>query len=441
MFHRMLEFYRCPANYADSEVSVPVESFLASALLALSHHHPEWATKSRLASDACEHVIESLLMERYEQAQPEGLFDSPAIQRIYYFARPLLGVSIRRWLQKLALRSWNQRTFPTWPIDRTVDYTNEQLLIAAMKLKGVDRVPFIWFWPEGRSAAVMMTHDVETAEGLAFCPKLMKWDQSYGVKTSFQIVPEERYRASDAQLQFIRSGGFEVNLHDFNHDGLLFKDKKNFLDRVHRINAYAREFGARGFRAGALYRNQEWFESFEFEYDMSVPNVAHLDPQRGGCCTIFPYFVGKILELPVTMIQDYSLFHILDDYSTSIWKNQLRVIRENNGLAAIITHPDYLFDPPAQQTYHLFLAHLAEQRRRENLWIALPGEVNDWWRQRSRMELKLSDGRWEISGEGSSRARVAYAEMSDKALRYTFEPDFAKSSGFPRRENQAPVLH
>jgi len=135
------------------------------------------------------------------------------------------------------------------------------------------------------------------------------------------------------------------------------------------------------------------------------------------------------------------LFHILDDYSTSIWKNQLRVIRENNGLAAIITHPDYLFDPPAQQTYHLFLAHLAEQRRRENLWIALPGEVNDWWRQRSRMELKLSDGRWEISGEGSSRARVAYAEMSDKALRYTFEPDFAKSSGFPRRENQAPVLH
>jgi hypothetical protein len=26
-----------------------------------------------------------------------------------------------------------------------------------------------------------------------------------------------------------------------------------------------------------------------FAYDMSIPNVAHLDPQRGGCCTIMPF--------------------------------------------------------------------------------------------------------------------------------------------------------
>ena len=54
---------------------------------------------------------------------------------------------------------------------------------------------------------------------------------------------------------------------------------------------------------------------------MSVPNVAHLEPQRGGCCTVMPYFVGDVLELPLTTIQDYSLFHILGDYSTTLWKN------------------------------------------------------------------------------------------------------------------------
>ena len=60
----------------------------------------------------------------------------------------------------------------------------------------------------------------------------------------------------------------------------------------------------------------------DFAYDMSVPNVAHLDPQRGGCCTVMPYFIGKILEIPVTDVQDYTLFNILEDFSIELWKKQ-----------------------------------------------------------------------------------------------------------------------
>ena len=40
--------------------------------------------------------------------------------------------------------------------------------------------------------------------------------------------------------------------------------------------------GSRGFRSGAMYRRQDWFADLEFSYDMSIPNVAHLEPQRGG---------------------------------------------------------------------------------------------------------------------------------------------------------------
>jgi hypothetical protein len=40
---------------------------------------------------------------------------------------------------------------------------------------------------------------------------------------------------------------------------------------------------------------------------MSVPNVGHLEVQRGGC-TVMPYFIGRIVELPVTTSQDYSVF-------------------------------------------------------------------------------------------------------------------------------------
>jgi hypothetical protein len=87
-----------------------------------------------------------------------------------------------------------------------------------------------------------------------------------------------------------------------------------------------------------MYRNHDWYDVFEFSYDMSVPNVAHLDPMRGGCCTVMPYFVGKIVELPVTTAQDYTLFHILHDYSIDLWKQQLALVSGKNGLMSFMNN-------------------------------------------------------------------------------------------------------
>ena len=30
-----------------------------------------------------------------------------------------------------------------------------------------------------------------------------------------------------------------------------------------------------------------------------------------------PYFIGHVLELPLTTAQDYTVFHVLGDYSTT----------------------------------------------------------------------------------------------------------------------------
>src|SRR2546422_7186885 len=48
--------------------------------------------------------------------------------------------------------------------------------------------------------------------------------------------------------------------------------------------------------------------------------------------SIFPYFIGNILEMPVTLIQDYSLFHILNQYSIGLWKQQFETIVRGNGI-------------------------------------------------------------------------------------------------------------
>jgi hypothetical protein len=186
-------------------------------------------------------------------------------------------------------------------------------------------------------------------------------------------------------------------------------------------NLYARQFGAQGFRSAVMYRNVDWLEALEFEYDMSLPNVAHLDPQKGGCCTVFPFFVGKMLELPVTLTQDYSLFHILKDYSTTLWEQQISRIREKHGMMSAIVHPDYVVDEPARRVYVQLLEIVCELRSKGETWIALPGEVAQWWRLRNELKLIRYGNTWRIEGKGSERARVAYAVLKDDRLTYEID--------------------
>lgn len=289
-----------------------------------------------------------------------------------------------------------------------------------MQAKGVDRIPFIWFWPEGYSGCAIMTHDVETSSGLNFIASMMDIEDLYDVKSSFQIIPEKRYQASQNLLNQIRTRGCEVNVHDLNHDGYLFRERSEFVRRVKTINNYGREFGALGFRSGVLYRNLDWYDDLEFAYDMSVPNVAHLDPQPGGCCTVMPYFIGKILELPLTTIQDYSLFHILGDYSIELWRKQITLILEENGLLSFNIHPDYVIPPRARRVYVKLLEHLSELRSKRSLWMALPREVDRWWRERTEMKLVTQGNTWVIEGPGKARARIAYAVLAGDEVHYSF---------------------
>jgi hypothetical protein len=318
-------------------------------------------------------------------------------------------------------RGWEKITFPAWPVDLTVERLLETVLLLCMKSRRIDTVPFIWFWPDGASSAAILTHDVETAQGRDFCPRLMDIDESFGFRTSFQIVPEKRYSVTAAFLQEIRDRGHEINVQDLNHDGKLFRDRQRFLSRVKAINEYGRVWKAKGFRSAVLYRNLNWYDALEFEYDMSVPNVGHLEAQRGGCCTPFPYFIGRILELPLTTTQDYSLFHILREHRIDLWKAQARLVMEKHGLLSLLTHPDYLLDNRAQSTYRALLAFVAELESEYKMWIALPNQVNEWWRQRSKMTLVPDGNGWRIEGPGKERARLAYAKLDGDRLLYTRE--------------------
>lgn len=383
-----------------------------------------------LPFDLCE-VARNLREERYRQNGYSILQKSTAgaaAQRIYYQLRPLMGVQFRKHLQRVRLSGWEKIAFPKWPVDRSVDQLMENAMLVLLKTQPRSTIPFIWFWPDKASACAMVTHDVEGQTGVDFCERLMDIDDAHGIKSAFQLIPEGHEDAWRRTAAKLRARGFEANLHDLNHDGRLFSDRNAFAAHARRINEYTREFGCEGFRSGAMYREQSWFDAFEFSYDMSVPNAAHLEPQRGGCCTVMPYFVGDILELPLTLTQDYSLFHILDDYSTTLWKEQIRILHRHHGLISVIAHPDYLVGDRERAVYVDLLRHLQHLRERESVWIALPGEVNRWWRNRRAMTLKQSSEGWHIEGTDSHRAKVAYATLEDGQLAYTFEQS-AKAVG------------
>ena len=159
---------------------------------------------------------------------------------------------------------------------------------------------------------------------------------------------------------------------------------------------------------------------------MSVPNVAHLDPQRGGCCTVMPFFIGKLMEIPVTTTQDYTLFHILNDYSIDVWKRQLAAITRHHGLASFIVHPDYVIAKRARATYQALLDHLAQMRDDGQTWMALPREVDTWWRQRSQMRVVRDGSAWPIEGPGHERARLAMATCVDNRLVFTLDDQRAR---------------
>ncbi len=385
-------------------------------------------------------VVSNLRQERYVKSSGNGtdLMRTGLVRDVYYHLRPSLPVWARRHLQKIALSGWEKIAFPSWPVDTSVDQLMRRVLAEVLKRRGGRALPFIWFWPQGAPSCAIVTHDVEHQAGREFCGAVMDLDAQFGVRSAFQIVPEERYDGALALADTVRSRGFEVNVHDLNHDGNLFRDRRQFLSRAGRINQHVHRFGSRGFRSGAMYRRQDWYDAFEFAFDMSVPNVAHLEPQRGGCCTVMPYFVGNVLELPLTTVQDYLLLHILGDYSTALWQEQMRRIVEEHGLISFVTHPDYLIADRARAVYRDLLEHLSRQRDDGCLWMTAPSEVDRWWRDRRDMKLVPTGTSWRVEGPSSERAVVAYAVLENGRCVYRFEPPSLEESLPWATENQLP---
>jgi hypothetical protein len=141
-------------------------------------------------------------------------------------------------------------------------------------------------------------------------------------------------------------------------------------------------------------------------YDSSFPDTDPFEPQPGGCCSILPYFLGDVVELPITLAQDHTLFEILREPDISLWRDKATWIAEHGGLVNVVVHPDYLLDDDRLRRYEELLAFLTSM---EGGWHALPREVASWWRRRAAFEKALGNQPFDAGACADSGMPLAWA--------------------------------
>lgn len=354
-------------------------------------------------------VVENFWSERYLAAGPGQRVRAlrRTLRLTYYRARPLLPrrlqILLRRHLARLQARS----TFPRWPVETCMHDFFELMLAIVGDVIG-QAVPCIAPWPDGHDWALVLTHDVEGEEGFAALDRILELERGHGLRSSWNLVPQ-RYEVDDARVHELIAAGFEVGVHGLHHDGRDLESLTLWRQRLPAAYDAARRWGAVGFRSAAMHRKWDWMRLLSFDYDSSSPDTDPYEPQDGGCCTWLPFFNGQIVELPLTLAQDHTLFVILGQPDERAWVEKAEFLRGRGGMAMLDTHPDYLVDERIFAAYRRFLERFAED---ETAWRALPREVSAWWRRRAASWLEHDGEDWRLVGPAANEGRLVLVEIT-----------------------------
>lgn len=332
--------------------------------------------RAPLDPGAEEQPREYYLHERYR-----GASNRSAALELYYALKPLLPARLLLALRRRYAARQARVAFPAWPIEPVLVERDERELRARLLDSHNGALPVLANWPDGHRYAVVLTHDVEGPSGIANIERVLEVERRHGFLSSWNFVAEW-YDIPVGTFERIEHAGGEIGLHGIKHDGKLFASRARFDADLPKIAAYGEWWGTAGFRSPATGRNAAWMHELPCLYDSSFPDSDPFEPQPGGCCSILPFHFGDVVELPITLPQDHTLFEILRDLSIERWVEKSEWLIASHGLINLITHPDYLVADERLALYDSFLAWL---RSRQNGWHALPRDVAKWWNERASL--------------------------------------------------------
>jgi glycosyltransferase involved in cell wall biosynthesis/peptidoglycan/xylan/chitin deacetylase (PgdA/CDA1 family) len=254
-------------------------------------------------------------------------------------------------------------------------------------------MPQKWLgWPDGKKFAFVLTHDVESKNGLTCLQSLADLETSLGLFSSFNFVGAD-YPIPSALIDRLNSDQFEIGIHGLHHNGLMYVSKRTFYRHTQGIRQLMKQWNAKGFRSPSMHRNLDWIHALNSEYDASTFDTDPFEPQPDGTGTIFPFWVphrdntSGYVELSYTLPQDFTLFIILKEKNIDIWKRKLDWIAKKGGMALLITHPDYMSWDESDRgpekypvAYYREFLEYAKSKYDGQYWHALPREVASYYK-------------------------------------------------------------
>ncbi len=306
-------------------------------------------------------------------------WDLSTINRLYWWMKPWIPRVFIRNVRSIVNKGIRNNSHESWPIDDRYIRFLWGTISNLLQETGKSSILIKDFWPENKTYSLVLTHDVETPEAQSFIPTIADLEEKLGLRSSFNIVGNQ-FPKDRKMLAEIIKRGFEIGLHGWQHTAVPFHSRVSFNKNVILMNDNIARHGLVGHRSPLNLRHPEWMQLLEIDYDLSFFDSDPFEPIPGGTMSIWPFMLGKFLELPATLAQDNTLINFLGEKTPKIWDEKIEFIRKYHGMALLNSHPDYLIKPKVWSVYQQFLDGICS---REDYWNALPRDVAIWWRSRT----------------------------------------------------------
>ena len=207
------------------------------------------------------------------------------------------------------------------------------------------------------------------------------------------------YKLNHELLHQATNNGFEIGLHDYNHDGrLVMLNEKEIKNRISLSQDFIKEYSVEGIRSPGFLRSMKFYSVIKelFNYDMSIVDYSFLFPYPGdGCRTSQPLLFEDLILLPSSLIRDGEALALglKPKEILNTWITKYNWLKSKNSLIVLLTHPDKGFSGRKDmlEIYKIFLEYVTND---DDCWASTAKEVTKYLKQNKRYLIQApnSDG-------------------------------------------------
>ena len=236
-------------------------------------------------------------------------------------------------------------------------------------------------WPNNKKCAFISTHDIDSAFGQEYIESFFNIEKKLNIRsTNFWVT--NLYKLNHDLLKSAFEAGFEIGLHDYNHDGRLAMLKKEEIKkRIDLSKDFITEYSVTGIRSPGFLRSVNFYSAIKdlFNYDMSIVDYSFLFPFSGdGCRTSLPLYLNNLLLIPNSLIRDGEALALglKTKEIFNVWLKKYEWLKSKKSLSVLLTHPDKEFSGSKEMlsVYKDFLEYVANDNE---CWITTAKDLSN----------------------------------------------------------------